>query len=194
MTTKNETLNTKYTTPEIICSFPYLFEKSDYTDKFGLSIPIGLDNEKEIKKIRTLIANAAENKWGKKARAEVGKKVVSPLRNGNDEKEDDEIYSNTIFFSANSGSKPGVVGRDLKPIIEMDEIYPGCIIRASVNFYAYDFKGKKGVACGLGNVMKVKDGEQIGGKASAESDFAEFADNSGSGNSGSEESGDDDVF
>ena len=173
-TEKNEKLTTKYVSPEIICSFPYLFEKSDYTEKYGLSIPIPNSNKTELDKIRTMIGNAAENKWGKKARAEVGKKIASPLRDGSEEKPEDDIYQDATFFSANSGSKPGVVGSNLKPIMDVDEIYPGCIIRASVNFYAYDFKGKKGVACGLGNVMKVKDGEQIGGKSKPEDDFAGF--------------------
>lgn len=174
MTEKNA-LATKYVTPETICSFPYLFEKSDYTDKYGLSIPISNSEKDEIKKIRTMIGNAAEAKWGKKARAEIGKKIASPLRDGNEEKDDDEIYRDTIFFSANSSKKPGVVGPDLKPIMDVDDIYPGCIIRASVNFYAYDYKGKKGVACGLQNVMKVKDGEAIGGRANAADDFAGYA-------------------
>jgi hypothetical protein len=173
-----EKLTTKYVTPEIVCSFPYLFEKSDYTEKYGLSIPIHKDNEDEIKKIKAMIGNAAENKWGKKARAEIGKKIASPLRDGDDEKPEDEVYANTVFFSANSSKRPGVVDKALQPIMEMDDIYPGCIIRASVNFYAYDFKGKKGVACGLQNVMKVKDGEQLGGKSKAEDDFADFVDTS----------------
>ena len=170
-----EKLNTKYVTPETVCSFPYLFEVSDYTGKFGLSVPISNSEKNEIKNIKTLIGNAAENKWGKKARAEVGKKIAMPLRDGDDEKGEDEIYQGTTFFSANSSKKPGVVGPDLKPIMDMEDIYPGCIIRASVNFYAYDFKGKKGVACGLQNVMKVKDGDALGGRASAENDFAGFA-------------------
>jgi hypothetical protein len=176
MTKENEnTLATKYVTPEIVCSFPYLFEVSDYTEKYGLSIPIPASNEDEIKKIKILIGNAAEAKWGKKARAEVGKKIASPMRDGNDEKGEDDIYRDTIFFSANSTKKPGVVGKDLKPIMGEDEIYPGCVIRASVNFYAYDFKGKKGIACGLQNVMKVKDGEALGGRSNAVDDFADFA-------------------
>jgi len=169
-------LLTKMVTPEIKCSFPYLFETSDYTGKYGLSIPVPEDDEKTIKQIKTLIGNAAENKWGKKARTEIGKKIDSPLRNGNDEKEDDEIYRDTIFFSANSSTRPGVIDRYKQPIMEMEDIYPGCIIRASINFYAYDYKGKKGIACGLQNVMKVADGERIGGKSSAEDDFADFTD------------------
>jgi hypothetical protein len=53
--TENAKLNTKYVTPEITCSFPYLFEVSDYTNKFGLSIPVPKDNEEEIKKKQNLL-------------------------------------------------------------------------------------------------------------------------------------------
>ena len=66
-----------------------------------MSIPIPNDLEDEIKKIEVLIGNAAENKWGKKAREEIGKKIVSPLRDGDDEKGgEDEVYrGNHIFLS-----------------------------------------------------------------------------------------------
>ena len=173
-----EALKTKIVTPEIICSFPYLFTVSDYTQKYGLSIPIPKTDTDSIEKIKVCICNAAENKWGKKARVEVGKKIESPLRDGDAERDDDEVYSGTVFFSANSNKRPGVVDKALQPIISPEEIYPGCIIRASINFYAYDFKGKKGVACGLQNVMKVRDGEVIGGRSRAEDDFADYSDTS----------------
>ena len=32
--------------------------------------------------------------------------------------------------------------------------------------------GNKGIACGLNNLQKIRDGEPLGGKSSAESDFA----------------------
>ena len=169
-----ELLTTKVVTPEIICSFPYLFEKSDYTGKYGMSIPIPESDKEFIKKLKTLIGNAAENKWGKASRQKIGKKIVSPLRSGNDEKEDDEVYQNTVFFSANSSKRPGVVNKAVEPILDQDEIYPGCIVRASVNFYGFDYKGKEGIACGLQNVMKVRDGEPIGGISNPEDDFDEF--------------------
>jgi len=169
-----ENKNTKYITPEIVCSFPYLFEPSDYTEKYGLSIPIPEADKEEVKNIKVCIANAVENKWGRKAVKDIGKKIASPLRIGNEEKEDDSVYKDTVFFSANSAKKPGVVNQQLKPIMSDDELYPGCIIRASVNFYAYDYKGKKGVACGLQNVLFVKDGEYLGAGSNPEDDFSEF--------------------
>ena len=44
--------------------------------------------------------------------------------------------------------------------------------RASISFYAFNSNGNKGIACGLNNLQKLRDGEPLGGKASAESDFA----------------------
>ena len=45
--------------------------------------------------------------------------------------------------------------------------------RVTINFFGYMSNGKKGVGCGLGNVMKTRDGEPLAGGASAASDFAE---------------------
>ncbi|MPN62545.1 hypothetical protein SDC9_210294 [bioreactor metagenome] len=44
--------------------------------------------------------------------------------------------------------------------------------RVTVNFFPYDNSGNRGVGCGLGNVMKTKDGEPFSGRTNAESDFA----------------------
>ena len=61
-----------------------------------------------------------------------------------------------------------LVPRDLAP----QDIYSGMYARVTVNFYGYSNSGNKGVACGLGNVMKTRDGEPLSGGASAASDFA----------------------
>ena len=44
--------------------------------------------------------------------------------------------------------------------------------RASISFYAFNSNGNRGIACGLNNLQKVRDGEPLGGKISAENDFA----------------------
>ena len=51
-------------------------------------------------------------------------------------------------------------------------MYSGCYARVSLSFYAFNTNGNKGVACGLGNIQKIRDGEPLGaGRISAESDF-----------------------
>ena len=94
-----------------------------------------------------------------------------PLRDGDTER-DDEAYKNSFFVNANSTTAPQIVDRSVQPILDRSEVYSGCYARVSVNFYAFNSNGNRGIACGLGNIQKVRDGEPLGGKASAESDFA----------------------
>lgn len=42
----------------------------------------------------------------------------------------------------------------------------------SINFYAFNSNGNKGIACGLGNIQKIRDGEPLGGRTNAADDFA----------------------
>ena len=42
----------------------------------------------------------------------------------------------------------------------------------SINFYAFNSNGNRSIACGLGNIQKVRDGEPLGGRSSAADDFS----------------------
>ncbi|MCD8372042.1 MAG: DUF2815 family protein [Clostridia bacterium] len=76
-------------------------------------------------------------------------------------------------LTASSTQKPQVVGIDnINCELAPTDIYSGMYARVTVRFYGYKNSGKKGVACGLGNVMKTRDGEPLAGGASAASDFA----------------------
>ena len=50
----------------------------------------------------------------------------------------------------------------------MDEC---CYGKISVTFYGYNSNGNRGIAAGLGNIQKLKDGESLGGRTSAADDF-----------------------
>ncbi len=84
----------------------------------------------------------------------------------------DPAYANAYFVNANATSAPGIVDADRNPILTRSEVYSGVYGRASISFYAFNSSGNKGIACGLNNLQKIRDGEPLGGKASAESDFA----------------------
>lgn len=99
------------------------------------------------------------------------KALKTPLRDGDLERPDDEAYANSYFINANSGSAPGIVDADRQPIIDHSEVYSGVYGRASINFYAFNSNGNKGIACGLNNLQKIRDGESLGGKSRAEDDF-----------------------
>lgn len=75
--------------------------------------------------------------------------------------------------SANEGQRPQVVGMDnIKVELDPRDVYSGMYARITVRFYPYKFAGKSGIGCGLGNILKTRDGEPLAGGASAESDFA----------------------
>lgn len=98
--------------------------------------------------------------------------IKTPLRDGDIERPDDEAYANAYFINANSSTAPGIVDADRNPILTHSEVYSGVYGRASINLYAFNSNGNKGIACGLNNLQLIRSGEPLGGKASAEADFA----------------------
>ncbi len=99
--------------------------------------------------------------------------IKTPLRDGDAERPDDEAYKDCYFINANSATAPGIVDASRNPIIEHSEVYSGVYGRASINFYAFNSNGNRGIACGLNNLQKISDGEPLGGKTRAEDDFAD---------------------
>lgn len=76
----------------------------------------------------------------------------------------DECRGHWVFTaSAKADYPPEVVDANGNPIINHSEVYSGMYGRVCVNFFPYAFGGKKGVGCGLGPVMKMRDGEVLGG-------------------------------
>lgn len=55
-------------------------------------------------------------------------------------------------------------------------MYSGCYARVSINFYAFNSNGNKGIACGLGNIQKIRDGEMLGARTNAADDFTSLED------------------
>lgn len=99
-----------------------------------------------------------------------------PLRDGDAER-DDDAYADSMFMNANSRRRPQIVDASVQPIIDRDEVYSGCYVNATVEFYVYNVNGNRGVACGLGNIQKLRDGEALGGGGvKAESEFAAIDD------------------
>lgn len=90
---------------------------------------------------------------------------------------DDEAYQNSYFINANSITAPQIVNKHVHPILDRNEVYSGCYARVSINFYVFNTNGNRGIACGLGNIQKIRDGEPLGGLASASDDFTAIDDN-----------------
>ena len=144
--------------------------------KYSVSLIIPKSDTKTIAKIEAAIQAAyeeGESKLRGNSKTVPALSVLkTPLRDGDRERPDDEAYRNSYFINANSATKPGIVDADINPILDRSEVYSGVYGRASVNFYAFNSNGNKGIACGLNNLQKISDGEPLGGKSRAEDDFA----------------------
>ena len=147
------------------------------TPKYSVSLIIPKSDTVTINKIKAAIEAAykeGEAKLKGNGRSVPALSVLkTPLRDGDAERPDDEAYANAYFVNANSATVPGIVDADRQPILDTSEVYSGVYGRASINFYAFNSNGNKGIACGLNNLQKVRDGEPLGGKSRAEDDFAD---------------------
>lgn len=145
-------------------------------ERYSVSVLIPKDDKETLSAIEKAVDAAIEEGIAKFGGKKPNKAAIKlPLRDGDTERED-EAYAGHYFINANSKTAPQIVDKSVKPILDRDEVYSGCYARVSLNFYAFNSNGNKGIACGLGNIQKIKDGEPLGGRSSATDDFTTEAD------------------
>jgi hypothetical protein len=174
---------TKVITGKVRLSYTHIFEAQSMDGgdaKFSTAILIPKSDKETLRKIKAAIDAAKEqgkSKWGGKIPAN----CKTPLRDGDEERPDDEAYAGHYFLNASSKNKPGIakpIGKDANgktkfaEITDTTEVYSGCYAKVSLNFYPFDAKGNRGVAAGLNNVVKVQDGDFLGGRSNVNDDFA----------------------
>ena len=166
---------TKVVTGVVRLSYANVWEPASINGsnpKYSVSLIIPKTDTKTIDAINAAVDAAIKDgaaKFGGKIPNKAALKL--PLRDGDLER-DDEAYKGAYFVNANSTTAPQIVDRSVQPILDRAEVYSGCYARVSVNFYAFNSNGNRGIACGLGNIQKVRDGEPLGGRSSAADDFA----------------------
>ena len=185
----NQTMNSKKTNPalnptkvitgEVRLSYANLWEPKSINGgapKYSVSIIIPKSDTRTIAKIKAAIEAAyreGETKLKGNGKTVPALSVLKiPLRDGDTERPDDEAYAGSYFINANSATAPGIVDSACETILERSQLYSGVYARASVNFFAFNSNGNKGIACGLNNIQKLRDGDPLGGKSRAEDDFA----------------------
>ncbi|WP_220483265.1 DUF2815 family protein [Limosilactobacillus albertensis] len=140
-------------------------------EKYSVSLIIPKSDTKTVTAIEKAIDAAIEEGIGKFGGKKPNKAALKlPLRDGDLEK-DDVNYKDAYFINANSITAPQIVDKQVQPILDQTEVYSGCYARVSISFYAFNTNGNRGVACGLGNIQKIRDGEPLGGHSSASDDF-----------------------
>lgn len=173
----------KVITGKVRMSYVHVFEPAAVegsTDlKYSVCLLIPKTDKATLAKINATLeeiktSDAAKATWGGKV--PTGPSFKLPLRDGDAEKPDREEYAGMMFVNANCSekSKPQVVDKKGMPITNESDFYSGCWGRASVNFFAFNKNGNKGIACGLNNLMKLEDDTALAGKSSASEDFKDF--------------------
>ena len=164
-------------TPEFRVSYPQVLQSklNDLNGKQEYSCVALFAKGADLKALKTNAQAAAKEKWGDKIPA----KLKSPFRDqGEKEKEGklpDGLEAGAIFLTLKAQHRPGLVDANLQPIIDASDFYAGCWARAQVRAYAYDQKGNVGVAFGLQNLQKMRDGDSLGGRVKAEDAFEAVA-------------------
>lgn len=178
---KAKRTGTKVTTGKVRLSYVHVFEPHAMNEgqdaKYSVSVIIPKSDTETLKAVKAATDEAKEQGKGK-WKGKIPANLKTPLRDGDAERPDDEAYAGCYFLNASSKQKPGVVDQDVHPVLDQSEVYSGCYARLTINFYAYNASGNKGVAAGLGNIQKLEDGEPLGGMTRAEDDFDSVSDGS----------------
>ena len=161
---------------DIRCSYLNVFKArlNDLSgnEEYSSQLLIPKSANKTLKDIKSACDEALANKFAGKVPASAKK---SPLRDGDepdaDGNERAECYAGHWFCNVKNSNRPGVVDENVQPIIDSSEFTSGDYVRVSLNAYAYDNKGNKGVALGLSNIQRVRKGEPLGNVQRAESVF-----------------------
>lgn len=183
--TNQATGSTKVVTGKVRFSFCNLFEARAFADgqdpKYSVMLLIPKTDVATINRIKAAIDAAAQKGLSTKFGGKLPPVIKTTLKDADkDTNQDGEVFKDIwpyteghYIISVSSKTKPQVVDRELNPIIDPVEVYSGCYGRASINFFAYNNSGNKGISAGLNNVQKLEDGEPLGGMTTAEQDFAE---------------------
>lgn len=170
---------TRVVTGKVRLSYCHLFEP--YTNdpekeaRYSVTILIPKKDKATLDKILKAEAAAKEEGKSSKFNGKIPSNLSSIIHDGDEEAdlERNPEYAGHVYMAMSSKQRPGIVDQDLNPILDSTAVYSGCYARVSINAFAYNTAGKKGVSFGLNNVQFLEDGEPLGGRTRAEDDFAD---------------------
>lgn len=167
---------TNVTTGEVRLSYVHLFRPyaamQGQEEKYSCTVLVPKTDQETMGRINAAIEAAKQKGISEKWNGQCPPIVPVPVYDGDGVRPSDgmafgpECKGHWVFTaSAKADYPPEVVDRQGKPIINQSEVYSGMYGKVNVSFFPYSFGGKKGIGCGLGPVMKTRDGESLGGSA-----------------------------
>jgi len=175
VTTPNQT--TKVVTGKVRLSYVHVFEPFSNQDgqepKYSCVLLIPKSDKATIKKLHDAQQAALEQGKTKQFGGKIPANWKNTLHDGDEDAdlEKNPEYEGCLFMSVSSKTKPGVVDRNLNPILDSTEVYSGCYARVSINAFPFNTQGNRGVSFGLNHIQKWEDGDFLGGRSRAEDDF-----------------------
>ena len=185
MATVNNANSTRVVTGKVRFSFVNVFEARAFgentEEKYSVMLMIPKTDTATLSRIKAAIDAAAQKGLQTKFGGKMPTVLKTTLKDADKDTNQDGDVLSTIWpetaghyvINVSSKNKPQVVDAGLNPIIDPCELYSGCYGRASINFFAYNNSGNKGISAGLNNIQKLEDGEPLGGITTAEQDFAD---------------------
>lgn len=174
---------TKVITNKVRLSFVHVLEphamEEGQEKKYSAMLLIPKDDKETLGYMKKAIKAAYEANKGDKLKGVKFEKLKTTLRDGDEEMDIEERpeFEGMMFMNVSSKTKPQVVKREdgiLVKTEDPDDIYSGVYAIVSINFYAFNTAGNKGVTAGLNNIMTTGKGDFLGGRANAESDFGDL--------------------
>ena len=159
----------------IPCRFAYLncwrpVAQYNGNPKYSVAAVINKDDRETIRKVEDAIEYVKSQSiqmWG----GRIPMNLRLPLHDGDEEKPDNAAFKGCYYINAKSKEAPQIVDNMVQPIIDQTEVYSGCYGRISITLYSYNLGGSKGIAAWLGNIQKLRDGEQFTARINAREDF-----------------------
>lgn len=161
-------------TPKCRIVWPSLFVatamKGQSQENAKYQVTLLIPKDADIAVLKTAAAEAATEKFPK-----VKNGLRSPFRKTEEKDNLAELAEDFPFYiTARSKDRPGVVGPNGKPVDDPEQVYSGRWAKASIQAFAYDNSGNKGVSFGLQNVQLLDNDDPLavgGGRVSAEAEF-----------------------
>jgi Protein of unknown function (DUF2815) len=173
-------------TPKFRVSYPHVFKaqapKATDKAKYSITMLFRKDSdltgvapgpEKKARSLQEVIKNAKTLKFGPKENWP--KNLESPVTDGDNPKfaGKDGYEGHWVIKAVTSADqRPTVVDRNMVPITDPNQLYPGCFARAYIYAYVWEYMGKQGVGFILDHVQKLEDGQSFGGKKPVEQVFS----------------------
>jgi len=180
-------------TPEFRVSFPYVFRPNKPmndgdTPKYSVTMlfPAGEKLIELKKQVNALLVEkfGPKEKWPKNLRLpfrDQAEKVRKDDKGAvvTDDKGEpvlqDGCTAGALFITATSKNRPGLVDESVNDVIDEANFYAGCYARATVRPFYYKKRGNEGVAFGLQNIQKLRDGDPLGGRMRPQDEFVPVA-------------------